>query len=45
MSAVTDARRVAPIANPLSQPFRGRSGFLPSQTRDLHVSAGKGQAK
>lgn len=45
VSAVTDARRVAPIANPLSQPFRGRSGFLPSQTRDLHVSAGKGQAK
>ncbi|MFE7277172.1 integral membrane transport protein [Streptomyces sp. NPDC057623] len=67
MSALTDAVRVAPSTNPISQSFRdsmvvaqrnlirmsripnpvrsGRSGFISSRTRDLHVSAGKGQAK
>ena len=67
MSAVTDAMRVAPPANPVSQSIRdslvvaqrnlirmsripnpvrsGRSGSISSRTRELHVSAGKGQAK
>lgn len=67
MSSLTDAVRVAPAANPVSQSVRDsivvakrnlirmsripnpvrsrRSGFISSRTRDLHMSARKGQAE